>query len=497
MKIAVIGTGISAFFLVKGLIENQIKPDVFDIGKKPDTKTDILKKNVRDDPTKFKFSNRLILNNKAFIPKKNYFGDTFSYSNNNFDADTSNSFGGFSNVWGSTLNKLSKHNISEYPFSNDFLDKYYDKVIKILKEQNFYSDFNQKTDEDFEKKFGELSLKLYKSSLKRNKFSNFILRKSLLAINTNECISCGLCLTGCPKDLIYNTKIFFEDLKETNKIRLKLNHKLYKFEKSKKNTINLYFNNQSSNIIINYDYVFICCGPIEDSKILSNSLPNTYNTFEFKTSQKYLSAFSRFPFFFKKDNFDKITLSSLSLNFSNKSNNYIQISSVNNLVLNKLKLLNNQKFNILRPIILNFLSSHIYLWAGLESSKSGKIIMRKKDNMFFTENIDNDETKKIVKQNISLLKKYFYQFNFFYIPFSLNISNPGEGNHYGANLPMKKNINSINETDMCGRIANYQNVSIVDSSILNDIPPNTIALTLMANAYRIGKNFNQNFENLK
>ena len=497
MKIAVIGTGISAFFLVKGLIENQIKPDVFDIGKKPDTKTNTIKKIVSDDPIKFKFSNSLIYNNETFIPKKNYFGDTFSYSNNNFDADTSNSFGGFSNVWGSTLNKLSKDKINEYPFSNDFLDNYYDKVITILKEQNFYSDFNQKTEEDFEKNFGKLSSQLFKSSLQRNKFSNFILQKSLLAINSNECISCGLCLTGCPKDLIFNTNKFFEDLKNTNKIRLNLNHKLYKFEKSKKSTINLYFKNQSSNITVNYDYIFICCGPIESSKILSNSLPNTYNTFEYKTSQKYLSAFSRFPFFFKKDNFDKITLSSLSLKFFNKSENYIQISSVNNLVLNKFKLLNKQKFNILRPILLNFLSSHMYLWAGLESSKSGKIIMRKKNNMFSTENIGNNETKKIVKENLSLLRKYFYQFNYFYLPFSLNISSPGEGNHYGANLPMKNNINSINETDIYGRIAKFKNVSIVDSSILNDIPVNTIALTLMANALRIGKNFNQNFNNLK
>ena len=113
-----------------------------------------------------------------------------------------------------------------------------------------------------------------------------------------------------------------------------MDHKLYKFEKNK-NTIDLFFKNQSGNLTINYDYVFICCGPIESSKILSHSLPDTYNTFEYKTSQKYLSAFSRFPFFYKKDNFDKMTLSSLSLNFFNKSENYIQISWVNNLVLNK------------------------------------------------------------------------------------------------------------------------------------------------------------------
>ena len=151
MRIAVIGTGISAYFLVKGLIENQIKPDVFDIGKKPNTTTNILKKNVLKDPRNYKFSNKFILNNRTFIPKKNYFGDSFAYTKNNLDVDTSNSFGGFSNVWGSTLNKLSKEKINEYPFSNNFLDNYYDKVIRILKDNNCYSDFNNKTVEDYEK----------------------------------------------------------------------------------------------------------------------------------------------------------------------------------------------------------------------------------------------------------------------------------------------------------------------------------------------------------
>ena len=120
-----------------------------------------------------------------------------------------------------------------------------------------------------------LSSQLFESSLKRNKLSKFKLKKSLLAVNSNECTSCGLCLTGCPKDLIYNTNNFFEDLKDANKIRLNLDHKLYKFEKNK-NTIDLFFKNQSGNLTINYDYVFICCGPIESSKILSHSLPDTY-----------------------------------------------------------------------------------------------------------------------------------------------------------------------------------------------------------------------------
>ena len=39
--------------------------------------------------------------------------------------------------------------------------------------------------------------------------------------------------------------------------------------------------------------------------------------------------------------------------------------------------------------------------------------MTKKNNIFLTENIDNNETKKIVKENLILLKKYFYQLNFF------------------------------------------------------------------------------------
>jgi choline dehydrogenase-like flavoprotein len=69
------------------------------------------------------------------------------------------------------------------------------------------------------------------------------------------------------------------------------------------------------------------------------------------------------------------------------------------------------------------------------------------------------------------------------VPF-LKISHGGMGAHIGASFPMKKNPGPL-ETDMLGRLPRYKAVHIVDASVFSDIPPSTVTMTTMANAFRI------------
>ena len=86
------------------------------------------------------------------------------------------------------------------------------------------------------------------------------------------------------------------------------------------------------------------------------------------------------------------------------------------------------------------------------------------------------------------MKHEFKNYNLYQIPLSIR-EKISEGNHFGSNLPMS-NYQDKFHTDKNGCTIYYENLSIVDSSILPSMSNETIALTLMANAYRIGKNFN-------
>ena len=69
----------------------------------------------------------------------------------------------------------------------------------------------------------------------------------------------------------------------------------------------------------------------------------------------------------------------------------------------------------------------------------------------------------------------------------LNIGLPGEGNHSGGTFPMASKPSGF-ETDVLGRLKNWNKIHIVDSSVFPTIAPTTITLTVMANAHRIGIN---------
>ena len=59
------------------------------------------------------------------------------------------------------------------------------------------------------------------------------------------------------------------------------------------------------------------------------------------------------------------------------------------------------------------------------------------------------------------------------------------GYHFGASFPMKVVPKEMTDTDVLGRPFGWQNVHVVDTSVLPNIPGTTVGLLTMANAHRI------------
>lgn len=66
----------------------------------------------------------------------------------------------------------------------------------------------------------------------------------------------------------------------------------------------------------------------------------------------------------------------------------------------------------------------------------------------------------------------------------LQVGRPGQGAHIGGQFPMRRQPAGL-ETDTVGRLPGLQRVHIVDASVFPNIPSTTITLTVMANAHRI------------
>jgi len=67
----------------------------------------------------------------------------------------------------------------------------------------------------------------------------------------------------------------------------------------------------------------------------------------------------------------------------------------------------------------------------------------------------------------------------------VKVEHPGRAFHSGGTFPMRAGTRERFETDTLGQLADLPGVHIVDASVFPSIPPTTITLSLMANAYRI------------
>ena len=97
--------------------------------------------------------------------------------------------------------------------------------------------------------------------------------------------------------------------------------------------------------------------------------------------------------------------------------------------------------------------------------------------------------KKVYSLALKLVKNIRYFGLIPLIPLA-NIGRAGEGNHYGGSFPMKsysqKTENNAIKSDILGRPMGLKRVHLVDSSVFPSICAQTITFTIMANAYRIG-----------
>jgi choline dehydrogenase-like flavoprotein len=62
---------------------------------------------------------------------------------------------------------------------------------------------------------------------------------------------------------------------------------------------------------------------------------------------------------------------------------------------------------------------------------------------------------------------------------------PGQGFHFGGSFPMQRRPGPF-ASDCLGRPHGFTRVHAVDATVLPTVPATTITLTVMANAHRIG-----------
>jgi choline dehydrogenase-like flavoprotein len=117
----------------------------------------------------------------------------------------------------------------------------------------------------------------------------------------------------------------------------------------------------------------------------------------------------------------------------------------------------------------------------LDETISPTIILKKSDSGIKVTSGSNIDYKSKRKLALASLRRELLFSGVFIPPIGSDFSAPGTGYHFGASFPMGT------ASDNLGRIEDWQNIHIVDSSVLPYLEVGSITPTVMANAHRIAR----------
>lgn len=509
-KIAIIGSGLTSLAAAKRLIENNFDVTILDVGKElPKGINDLVKEASQTEPilwkkrTREKLSQNPTVEEKK-IPKKLLYGSDYMYSdeldflndkNKKIDAASTYAKGGYSKIWGAAMLPADIKDLDTWPVKTRNLDKHYKRVLQEMPltgedgdSEIFPNHKNKLSTLRISPKSNYLYNKLKQNISKKNNFSCI---KSRLAIYGDDykkgCKYCGLCLNGCPYDLIFNSSIEFDNLIKKRKLKY-INNAFVNSYIEENDFVKVFYKNLKTNSMVQMQFnkIFIAAGAIGSTLLFLKSNKIHNKKIKFLDSQKYV-----FPIFsLRKFNIninDSNTLCDIFIDFKIRkiSNfwNHIQVSDLNDWITGKLGLNNFKsiKFKLFKPILERLSIG----WGGLHSKLS--------KNFFLV--LSEDSSYKLLDEKNLFTKLHIIKVLFFllfknlknkviFLPYFIS-SNIGGGCHYGGSIPMKTKPKNAFEADMLGRPYNHKNVHIIDATILPSIPSTTIALLTMANADRI------------
>jgi len=515
----VIGSGPSGVSCATALIKKKAKIIMIDTGYK-------LEKNIKSKVKKlYNLKPSDLLKKKVVskdneyhkgIPLKKIFGSNFIYKiplpfkyKNNVKIGLKPSFaqGGFSNIWGAAIMPYNNNDIDNWPISIKKLEPYYKEVSKIFnisgQKDNLSKNFplfkKKLTNLEFNKQ-GEDVYNFLKKNEEILRKKGFLFGKSRLAFNKlpyshpDGCIYCGMCLTGCPKKIIYSSESTLNELKKNKNFKYVSGYTVVNL-KEEKSYVKVFCNNKKSKekVLFCAKKVFIGAGVLQTTSLIANTLKLKKNTFKINDSGLFY-----LPLLIKKsypniENEHINTLSQIFFEIFDKkiSNRFIhgQLYLYNSLYKKEL-----QKYflpiKFLFPNFFNKFASRLaVLQIYLHSDNSSKInyyFNHKKPNEINLKEIKNEKTNMIIKKILQKIKKNTDLIGLHPINLMSKILRTGQSYHCGGTLPMsKKKLRKIH-TDILGRPNNLKRIHCIDSSILPSIPATTITFSVMANAYRIG-----------
>ena len=422
------------------------------------------------------------------------------------DASASPSYaiGGLSTVWGSAVMPYHQRDMVRWPISAEDLAEGYRAIFRWMPLSAIRDDL----DRDFPLYCdhpGQLATSRQASGmladLEKHKArltsSGISFGKARIAVAADgysgspACVTCGLCMYGCPYRLIYSTEQTVEELKADPNFHYVPSVVVRSVEEGP-GSVTIH----AGQAKFSGERVYLAAGVYSTTAILLRSMHRFNQPVRLHDSQYFLLPALRGRGSGNVTRERLHTLAQLFLEITDRAISphtiHLQAYTYNDLFRAPIE----QKLGPLRPLFpMDAFLSRLFLYQGyLHSDHSAQLeatlVQRGSGDALEVTGVVDSETKPTLKKVVRKLASLSTALGSVPLSPLLKIGEPGRGYHSGGSFPMSSHP-SEGQSDIFGRPAGFARVHAVDSTVFPSIAATTITLTAMANAWRIGSMLKQ------
>ncbi len=527
MGVAVIGSGVSGIAVANALVARGLRVTILDVGETMDPRRERIVAKLHDLPTaQWPHEDLEMISENSTIhdgllPKKVFFGSDRIYANDRPFAHIATlvegrapyptfTKGGFSNIWGAAVLPVDACDMTDWPVSHHEMDAHFRKVSELIPLcggagtlSEAFPPYKKVLGTIDPSPQGRLLLDDLTYAEPRLTAAQTLYGSARLAIHTSPaeggvlpCNGCGFCFTGCVRGSIYSTLPQLEDLVRRHHVAYRAGVFVESVdERGNKALIEGIDLAENRRVSFGFDAVFLAGGPINTTRMLLRSRQMYDRVVILKESQKFVLPMVRLRGAETAVDHPSVTLASVFLETKvpELSDHWVhaQIVPLNQLVLDGAPI-PGRTHPVGRYLWSPVLRRLMVAWCSMHSDHSCYVeLTLRRDMPGGTDRLELNlrETpagRAAARQAAWSLFKKGLMFRTIFVPPMIKFANPGSGTHCGASFPMRRNPADLMDSDIFGRPFGWSRIFAVDSSVLPSIPGTTLALSVMANAYRIG-----------
>jgi choline dehydrogenase-like flavoprotein len=223
---------------------------------------------------------------------KQVYGSNFSFDNfgqiDDVGADpranslvVSGAYGGFTNTWGAQVMPFSTGTFRTWPISRQQLEPHYREVLKRIPYSGETDDLEEifpllGTPDHLPKVAPRTSAVLQRYARHRIavRAHGVTAGHARLAMSGASCRLCGLCMTGCPYQLIYSASQTFDRLRAQRRVDYRPGLRVHRVEEDVNGRVTVHATETATGQLRSFgaDRVFLGAGAIGTTRIVASSL---------------------------------------------------------------------------------------------------------------------------------------------------------------------------------------------------------------------------------